>query len=362
MNTTTNSHVRVPDGDVAPFTGLAVSWQKNTLNYRVKPNAVVRTLRKSEADRRRKGGQKLWPVLSEHSSALPFGWIASAQITDDGLYVTGYLDATTPECQKAFQDAKDGKVNGLSIGFKTIAEHREGDVRVLDEIELVEISVGADPVDVNARLYIRDFSESEYAVMRAIAQEKEYEMANHRWIDDDEFERPLYDHSPRQEPDDRGYRIEPGLDPMEDPKEFQKELRAQLRLEDPDLYTLTPGGRAFNAEIARRQAVREERQRLEREALAADRKAIADRQIDPMKDYTLTQLAAKSGLEIAWVTRLVQACVNGGEVEPAVAGTLILRGCDFMKIAKRHHQAFEAQFESAAFKRAARLAQEKRSA
>ncbi len=262
----------------------------------------------------------------------------------------GYLDAVTPECQRAFQDAKSGKVNGLSIGFKTIAEHMEGATRVLDEIELVEISVGADPVDVKARFSIGSFSDYERSIMRAISQEKESKMDNHIWVDDDdEFERPLYDHSPRQEPDDKGYRIEPGLDPMEDPKNFQKELRAQLRAED-DVYTL--GDKARNAEFERRRQQREEKRRLEREALAADRKAIADRRIEPLETYTVEQLAAKSGIDTTWLKRFVKVCVDRGEVVPAVEGTLILRGCDYGLLGRRHHEEFEAQFVTAAHKRA----------
>ncbi len=89
MNTYTNSHIRTPDGDIVPFTGIAVSWQTNTMKYRVRPDAVVKTLREAELDRKRRGGQMLWPILSEHLSALAFGWIASAQITDEGLAVAG---------------------------------------------------------------------------------------------------------------------------------------------------------------------------------------------------------------------------------------------------------------------------------
>lgn len=85
----------------------------------------------------------LWQLLHEHAPDLPFGWIQTAEVRQDGLWIEGYMDATTSEARKAFQRANNGEVNGLSIGFKVIVEHLEGSTRVLDKIEIVEVSVGA---------------------------------------------------------------------------------------------------------------------------------------------------------------------------------------------------------------------------
>ncbi len=369
---TSNSHAQLPNGDIAPFTGIAVSWQTNTMKYRVRPNAVVRTLREAEIDRKRRGGQMLWPVLSEHSPALAFGWIASAEITEDGFYVTGYLDATTPECQKAFQAATDGRVNGLSIGFKTIAEHLEGDVRVLDEIEIVEISVGADPVDVKARMSVKGFSDLEHSMMRAIQAEQrqfmsddartladirarllaygdgEETMDKHTWVDDDDYERPLYEgsYSQYQEPD-RGYRIDYN-NPDENPANFERAWRAELR-EDDDIWLLTDKNRVI--ELQRRDQERRQKQAAQHEALLKDRKERAEARPDMTLDWTPEAFAAKLGLDPVWMRRLFSAYADRGVVELVDKDTMMLHGSDVQRIAIKEAEAFEFQAIKARNKR-----------
>ncbi len=351
VDTTSNGHMRIPDGDVAPFSGLACSWQVNTRGYRISPDAVVRTLRAAELDRKQRGGSILWPVLAEHNPKQAFGWISLAQITEDGLYVEGYLDGQTPECHRVLKEAKDkdGDGNGLSLGFKAIAEHMEGNVRVLDEIEIYEISVGAGPVDLKARLTVGSFNESEYAIMRAIAQEQESEskMGTVRYIDDEEFERPLRggsraDYEPFQEPD-KPYRIKPGEDPQESRVEFERELRKELRESDPDLYTLTPGGKAQRREVEKRQQERAAKQKAQQEALEADRKAIADRQAAMSAEtFNPESFAAASGLDVGFVRKWFNRIVSSGAT-PVDGDGLVLRAQDVRAAAKRDFELIEIE-------------------
>lgn len=325
----------------------------------------------------------LWPVLSEHSSALAFGWINTAQITEAGLFVAGYLDAVTPECQKAFQDAKDGKVNGLSIGFKTIAEHRENGVRVLDEIQIVEVSVGSDPVDVKARLSVGRFSEVEYATMRAIAQEEHREIfmndearaladlrarllgdgeetmdKQHVWVDDDDYERPLQGAAGResdlqrawheQAGEPRGYRIDRN-NPDEDPGKFERDWRAELREED-DVWLLTDKNRVL--ELQKRDQERRQKQAAQHEALLKERRERAEARPDMTQDWTPEAFAAKMGLDPVWMSRLFSAYVERGVVEPVDKDTLTLHGGDIQRISKKEAEAFEFQAIKARNKRA----------
>ncbi len=366
------------DAECARFTGLACTWDVNTNHYRVRPEAAARAIRLAEAERKQRNGVQLWPLCQEHVLDLPFGWIASAEITDDGLFVQGYMDAVTPEARNAFRKARQGKSNGLSLGFKVLKEHLENGVRVIDDLVIVEVSVGKEPVDRGAWLKSIDpFSDLEYACMRAIAQKEHREVFmndeerkladlrarllengdeekmkdNHMWVDDDDlYERPLYDHSPRQEPDDRGYRIDPN-NPDENPVEFWKLVRSEMREGDPELYELVPGGQAQQRLIEQRKQERIAKQKAQKVALEADRKAIVDARIEPLETYTVEQLAAKSGIDTTWLKRFVKVCVDRGEVVPAVKGTLILRGCDYGLLGRRHHAEFEAAFVTAAHKR-----------
>lgn len=341
----------------------------------VVPGAFLGSIARMEADRNRRHAAYLAPMLWQHQNE-PVGGFTSMVEDSYGLRVEFECDMTTEIGRRAYSALKRQYVGGLSIGYHVIKDKMRSDgVRLLLELDLIEGSVVTFPANdlatplVDSMKYEPTREETYGAIILsmqgAIDNHKKRHGArtperNTSMNNDDYCERPLYggsDYSQYQEQPDRGFRIVPGEDPMEDPLNFQKEIRAQLRAED-DAYML--GDKAREAEFARRKQERDARWQAKSEALAADRKAIADARIEPLEEYTVAQLAAKSGIEIGWLLRLVQACVNGGEVTPAVEGTLVLKGSDFMKLGKRHHAEFETQFVSAARKRAERLAREKR--
>ena len=342
------------DGDVAYFAGIARSWQVDDYNTRVSPGAFRRTIAEAETDRKARGGMMLWPVFADHKPELAFGWIATAVERDDGLWVTGYLDPVTPECRKAFQAARDGQGNGLSIGYDVIREHREGSVRVIDELALVEISVGSDPVDRNARMSMQEFNDVEHAMMRAIIQEKRSEkMGNVVYIDNSDDDRRFFERQRREaygEPAVAPYRIEPGKHPGESREAFEKELRAQMREED-DLYLLH--GKAREREIELRRKQREEKQRLQNEALEAERQERAAKQAAMSREsFTPAQFSEAQGLELRFVTNWFAQWANSGRVTPLNADELVLSAQDVRTMAKRDFELLATQFQRERNKRA----------
>lgn len=379
MNTLKNSSRQQADAECARFSGLACTWDINTENNRVRPEAVMYAIRLAEDERKQRNGVMLWPLLQEHAPDLPFGWIASAEVRTDGLYVEGFMDATTSEAKKAFQKAREGKSSGLSLGFKVLKEHREGGVRVIDALEIYEISVGELPVDLGARLKsVTPFSDLEYATMRAIQAEQrklmsddarrladlrarlladgDEEMDNHRWVDDDDYgQRPLQGgsrdgYSQYGEPD-KGYRIEYGRED-ESRAVFERDLRAELRASDPDLYNLTPGGKAYQKEIERRQQERVAKQKAQQEALEVERRERAERQAAMSAEtFTPESFAQASGLGAEWCKRWFKHIANSG-VNPVDADGLVLQGQDVRKAALRDAELIETQAISMRNKRA----------
>lgn len=376
MNTISNSSRSRIDSECARFSGIACSWQTNTDNIRVRPEAVAYAIRIAETDKKQRGGVMLWPLLQEHFPDKVFGWVASAAIIEDGLEILGYIDPITPEARKMFQRAKNGEVNGLSIGFKVIAEHREGTVRVLDKIEIFEVSVGADPVDLRARLKsMKPFSDFEYATMRAIRaeqrelmsddakaladlrakllhdeEEEEEKMADRQWVDDEGYQRPLYSGTRTVSYDEpaQGYRIDPN-NKDEDPANFERAWRAELREED-DIWLLTDKNRVI--ELEKRDQERRQKQAAQHEALLKDRKERAEARLDMTQDWSPEAFAAKLGLDPVWMRRLFAVYVERGVVEPVGKDTLMLHGSDVQRIARKEAEAFEFQAIKARNKRA----------
>lgn len=70
---------------------------------------------------------------------------------DYGLYVEGELTPDHSKAQDVYALLKHGAIDGLSIGFYIIdSEMRADGVRVLKQIELVEISIVEEPADLGA--------------------------------------------------------------------------------------------------------------------------------------------------------------------------------------------------------------------
>lgn len=69
-----------------------------------------------------------------------------------GLYVRGTLTPGHSVAEDVYASLKHGAVDGMSIGYRVRSERQEGSIRVLEKIDLVEISVVEEPADLGAQV------------------------------------------------------------------------------------------------------------------------------------------------------------------------------------------------------------------
>lgn len=80
-----------------------------------------------------------FPLCWFHNVQEPLG-IIYAQESIKGLLVEGYLNLDVKSAREKHSLMKQGAIKGLSIGFKTMQDEWDSDVRKLKEIKLYEIS------------------------------------------------------------------------------------------------------------------------------------------------------------------------------------------------------------------------------
>jgi phage head maturation protease len=69
-----------------------------------------------------------------------------------GLHVRGQLDLESSETAREVWRLMKRNVVGLSFGFLTTASHTDGEVKVIDEVDLFEITVTAAPANADTRV------------------------------------------------------------------------------------------------------------------------------------------------------------------------------------------------------------------
>jgi len=94
------------------------------------------------------------PMLVEHDSRLLAGYWTSTREDGRGLWLMGEIRDDLPGAARARRMIARG-VDGLSIGFVPLVQHRNAGVRTLSEIELLEVSVVTHPMQPLARLSAR---------------------------------------------------------------------------------------------------------------------------------------------------------------------------------------------------------------
>jgi HK97 family phage prohead protease len=105
---------------------------------RVAPGAFAASLRRRGAAEVR--------MLYQHFSHAPIGvW---EEIAEDarGLYVRGRLSSAVEQARDVRALLADGALNGLSIGFRTVRAKREARGRLLQEVDLWEVSIVTFPL------------------------------------------------------------------------------------------------------------------------------------------------------------------------------------------------------------------------
>ncbi len=95
--------------------------------------------------------QEPLPILVEHEPRLLAGYWTETREDARGLWLMGEIRDDLPGAARAKRAIARG-VDGLSIGFIPVVQHRDGARRVLSEIELLEVSIVTHPMQPQARL------------------------------------------------------------------------------------------------------------------------------------------------------------------------------------------------------------------
>ena len=91
-------------------------------------------------------------MLWQHDPSWPIGvW---DELTEDarGLKAKGRLIMGVPKAQEVYALMKGGAIGGLSMGYMTLKHGYEGDVRILQEVDLYEVSPVTFPMNEKAKI------------------------------------------------------------------------------------------------------------------------------------------------------------------------------------------------------------------
>lgn len=93
----------------------------------------------------------LLPMLVEHERKLLAGYWHEAREDSRGLFIRGVIRDDMPGAARAKRLVWRG-VDGLSIGFVPVVARKSATGRVLEEVELLEVSIVSNPMQPLARL------------------------------------------------------------------------------------------------------------------------------------------------------------------------------------------------------------------
>lgn len=133
--------------DEGTFTGYgSVSGNVDSYGERVMPGAFAASL----AKHRREGSSVL--MLWQHNPSEPIGVWEDLAEDSKGLWGKGRLLLDIQRAREVHTLAKHKAIGGLSIGYREIKVTPDGNVRNLDELDLLEISPVAFPANRRARI------------------------------------------------------------------------------------------------------------------------------------------------------------------------------------------------------------------
>lgn len=108
------------------------------------------------------------PMLRNHDTDLLIGVWDEITETDEGLHCKGHFNETAL-ARGTRSQIKTGRLNGLSIGFKTKASKNHGRNRVISALDLYEISILKNGMHPGARLTgVKNYDQAQ-AIAEAIS-------------------------------------------------------------------------------------------------------------------------------------------------------------------------------------------------
>lgn len=113
------------------------------------------------------------PLLWQHDSRAPIGWVRSAKVTDKGIEVECEIhNETAPgklkdRLDEAWQSMKAKLVGGLSIGFKPLESNRIGETYSYRFVKWLWLELSAVTVPANGDCSITAIKSADQAMRRA---------------------------------------------------------------------------------------------------------------------------------------------------------------------------------------------------
>ena len=90
------------------------------------------------------------PLYWQHRPEQRIGWVERAQEDTRGLLVIAHIDNPLG---RAAQDLQARSVNGLSFGYRANRFHHTVSGRILEQIDLFEVSLVTHPLQQGARVH-----------------------------------------------------------------------------------------------------------------------------------------------------------------------------------------------------------------
>lgn len=106
-------------------------------------------------------------MLWNHDPAQPIGRWNVVREDEKGLYVEGRLALKTQRGLEVYEMLKDGVIEGLSIGYRTVRSKRTAAGRELWSLDLWEISIVTFPMLVESRVAdVKGFEDGNFALLK----------------------------------------------------------------------------------------------------------------------------------------------------------------------------------------------------
>lgn len=129
------------DPDFFVFEGYAATFDKDLGGDILRKGAFKKSLSKRTPR-----------LLYQHNSTQPIGVIDEVKEDNVGLFVKGRMPKTNTDVQNIASLIKAGAIDSFSIGFITLESEFEGEIRILKEVDLYEVSFVTFPMNPKAML------------------------------------------------------------------------------------------------------------------------------------------------------------------------------------------------------------------
>lgn len=110
---------------------------------RIEAGAFAKTLKKGAGAVR---------LLWNHDPDHPIGVWDALEEKDKGLFGRGRFVMEVAKAKEVHALAKAGAIGGLSVGYRTVKSTMDGNVRVLKELELWEVSLVTFPMNLQGKI------------------------------------------------------------------------------------------------------------------------------------------------------------------------------------------------------------------